>query len=487
MSYQKTIKYLDSFVNYEKKTAYRYKQSFKLGRIKEFLGRIGNPQDSFRSIHIAGTKGKGSSCVFLAHILKEAGYKTGLYTSPHLSDCRERIRVLSLKPPPKKLAGPPIILAEKASAAGKAAFGEKRENDGFEGMIPKADLVNLVQKLKPEINKFCRGSKYGPLSFFEVYTALAFEYFRQEKVDFAVLETGLGGRLDATNVANPLLCGITPISYDHMDKLGNTLAEIAKEKAGIIKSCQIPATSYQLKVVTAGQPDEAMSVIENKCNQENAELYVVGKNILFKLLSSDDDSQEFNLSGELGRINKLRIRLLGSHQLINASLSVSLALLLKKNHGVSLSTAAIRRGLKNSIWPARFEIIAKNPAIIIDGAHNVSSAQALVQAIRQTFKQKKIILVLGISRDKDIKGICSQLIPLCKGLIFTKARNLRAAEPKYIYRQISNSIPLGAVRFSSNVKQAITLAKEKAVKDDIIVICGSLFVAGEAREILLRN
>ena len=225
MTYPETTRYLESFINYEKIPAYPYKESLKLERIKNFLAAIDNPQNALKCIHIAGTKGKGSTCAFVAYILRAAGYKVGLYTSPHLSDFRERIRILSYQ---------------------SSAFSSQPVVD-FEGMISKNELTGLVEKLKPEIEKYNKNSKYGPLSFFEVYTTLAFIYFKEKKVDFAVLETGLGGRLDATNVVEPLVAAITPISYEHTQKLGVTLREIAAEKAGIIKRHQdtkTPVNSY---------------------------------------------------------------------------------------------------------------------------------------------------------------------------------------------------------------------------------------------------
>ncbi|MBI4972783.1 MAG: bifunctional folylpolyglutamate synthase/dihydrofolate synthase, partial [Candidatus Omnitrophica bacterium] len=223
MTYPETIKYLESFINYEKIPAFPYKESLKLERISGFLTALNNPQDDLKSIHTAGTKGKGSTCAFLTYILRQAGYKVGLYTSPHLSDFRERIRIL--RPNTK----------------------HQIPRTEFEGMISQNELTALTERLKPTIENYNRNSKYGPLSFFEVYTALAFIYFKEKKVDFAVLETGLGGRLDATNVVEPLVCASTPISLEHTQKLGNTLREIAAEKAGIIKGHQVIVISAPQK------------------------------------------------------------------------------------------------------------------------------------------------------------------------------------------------------------------------------------------------
>ena len=236
MTYPEVIKYLNSFIDYEKILQYSYKQSLKLERVKEFLAMLDNPQDDFKCIHIAGTKGKGSTCAFVAYILREAGFKVGIYTSPHLSDFRERIRVLT-----KQLL-----------------ISDSKPKEDFEGMIPREEFIALVERLRPQIDKFNSQSKYGALSFFEIYTALAFMYFKEKNIDFAILETGLGGRLDATNTVDPLITAITPISYEHTRQLGRALTEIASEKAGIIKSKMSKAKVNKLITVTAPQGEEVI-------------------------------------------------------------------------------------------------------------------------------------------------------------------------------------------------------------------------------------
>ncbi len=247
MTYSEATHYLESLINYEKIPVYPYKESFKLERIENFLRVIGNPQRSLKCIHVAGTKGKGSTSAFIAYILRQAGFKTGLYTSPHLSDFRERIRILKRRSVNLRFGSTTLTTSRSRQAVSK-----RQKGCDFEGMIERKDLTRLVGKLKPAVEKYNQSSGYGPLSFFEVYTALAFVYFKEKNTDFVVLETGLGGRLDATNVVKPLVCAITPISLEHTQKLGNTLREIAAEKAGIIKNCQSI-------VISAPQEREAAS------------------------------------------------------------------------------------------------------------------------------------------------------------------------------------------------------------------------------------
>jgi len=450
MTYLEAIQYLESFINYEKIPRWSYKESLKLERIKEFLSSLGNPQDSLNCLHIAGTKGKGSTCAFISYILKEAGFKVGLYTSPHLSCFRERIRILE----------------------NKSSDTRHQTQEEFEGMISEEEVSELVEKLKPLIEKYNRNSKYGPLSFFEVYTALAFVYFKEKKVDFLVLETGLGGRLDATNVVNALVCGISPISYEHTQKLGNTLAEIAYEKAGIIKGHQSPDTRHRLIVISAPQEKEAELVIRNRCKEVNAKLYMVNKDLFY-----EKTQDGFNVLGIFGEYPNLKIRLLGRHQLINATVAIGVVEALRF-FDIYIDIEAIRNGLYNTFWPARCEIIAKNPLIVLDGAQNVASSRVLKETIRENFSYGKLILVLGISRDKDIKGICEELKDLSDIVILTKANNPRATEPEVLARYFKDK----EIYLTQNTQEAIELAKEKANSKDLILVCGSLFVAGEIRD-----
>ncbi len=501
MSYQKAIKYLESFINYERISDWGYKESFKLDSFKDFLNTINNPQNNFPSVHIAGSKGKGSTCAFISCILREAGYKIGLYTSPHLVDFRERIRILERK---------------NTSAQGH------KNIDCFEGQIPKAKLVELVEKFKPAIDKYNRISKYTALSFFEVYTALAFVYFKEEKIDFAVIETGLGGRLDATNVVNSLVCAVTPISYEHTHILGNTLREIAGEKAGIIKSHKSPPAKlarsrqkfwrtqgHKLVVVTAPQEKEALDVIKNRCRKVGAKLFEVGKDIICKKIFLGDNflpapltmgrfsvvsrhrntflyhkktKNGFTVKGRFGEYSGLKTKLLGGHQLMNATVAIGVIEALRL-YGLEVGIDAIQKGVSDTFWPGRCEVVPGKPVIVLDGAQNAASAAVLKKAVKESFNYRRLILVLGISNDKDKKGICGQLSGLADEIILTQSNNPRAASADDIEKIIKAQGTRHKIIKTSNVESAMKKAKAMVKNNDLILITGSLFVVGEARQL----
>ncbi|HOX54280.1 MAG: bifunctional folylpolyglutamate synthase/dihydrofolate synthase [Candidatus Omnitrophica bacterium] len=450
MNYIEAQDYLNSFINYETKLEFPYKESFKLERMQDLLESLDNPQDAVKSIHIAGTKGKGSTSAYCANILKEAGFRTGLYTSPHLNTFRERIRILD---------------------------GKIQDQDPyFSGMISEKDVCIYVERLKQGIERFNKKSSWDKLSFFEVYTALAFLYFKDKKVDFVVLETGLGGRLDATNAADSLVSVITPISFEHTQKLGNTLKEIATEKAGIIKK-------KNQVVVSAIQPDEALSAIKKRCQEFDAKLYVMGKDIFFEELFSDINGQVFNYFDSFCEYANLRTSLLGSHQLINAATAIGIIDALRLFNFI-VPPEAIKKGLEATSWPGRFEIMAKDPFVILDGAQNAASAEVLKKTIKKIFGDQKVILILGVSQDKDLQGICRELELIAKTVILTKADNPRASEPKNLIQFFPKN---KEIRLTSSVKEAIELSKAISEKTDIILASGSLFVVGEARDLWLKK
>lgn len=393
---------------------------------------LGNPQSSLRTIHIAGTKGKGSACAFIASILREAGFKVGLYTSPHLIDVRERIRI-----------------------------GEK---------ITKKDFARLIEKIKPYAEKL-RETELGRLSYYEILTACAFLYFKQAKVDFAVLETGLGGRLDATNTVSSLVCAITPISYEHTRVLGATLREIAAEKAGIIK------TKSQI-VICAPQRKEALEVIRKRAKAQAAKLFEVGKDIRIKEKRSSLYGQSFDIEGIFGEYPELKIRLLGEHQLINAAVAIGCIEALAY-FDVEISHGAIARGLKKASWAGRLQIVSRKPTVVFDGAHNQASAFALKEALIKSFRFRNLILVFGVCQDKDVRGILKELVPLANKIILTKAANPRAMDPEAARAFMPIKRP---VTLCENSIQALKIAREDTREKDLILVCGSLFLLGELFE-----
>ena len=411
MTYLKAREHLNSFINYERQNSYPYQSSFRLERARRLLQSLGSPQEALRATHIAGTKGKGSTCIFVANVLKEAGFRVGLYTSPHLVDVRERIRVLP------------------------------------EEEIAKKDFSGLIKKIKPQAEKL-RQTKLGSLSYYEILTALAFLYFKEKRCDFVVLETGIGGRLDATNLVSSLVCAITPISYEHTEVLGNTLGEIAAEKAAIIKD------KSQI-VITAPQRPSVLAVIRRRAKKIGAELRQVGEDI---------------------QITGLKVGLLGRHQIINATVAVG-CLRALRCLGVKISPEAIKEGLKNTRWPGRLEIISRRPKIILDAAHNQASASALKEALDKFFKFRKLILVFGVSQDKDVKGILKELAPQAARIILTKANSPRAMQPEVIKSFIKANGRV--VSSSGNPQQALKVARQSAGQKDLILVCGSLYLLGE--------
>jgi len=432
MTYKEALKYLDSLIDYEKIDSYDYKESVKLERMNNFIERLGNPHLDLNCIHIAGTKGKGSTSAMVASVLKEAGYKVGLYTSPHLISFRERIRI----------------------------------NDE---LISEEDLSRILEdKISPVIENIDKESDDYP-TFFEVYTALAFSYFKEKKVDFCVLEVGMGGRLDATNVIKkPFCCGITQISYEHTQKLGNTLEEIAAQKAGIIKDDNICISSIQ--------EDSVLNIIRKVCGERNTRLYEVGSDLYFKeeRLERDPGSKPvFSVTGILNEYPSLELGLLGRHQFINATTAIGLIESLRF-YDIIIRDEAVKQGLKNVQWPGRLQIIQRDPCMVLDGAQNRASARALREAVRDFFTYKKLILVLGISKDKDIKGICGELEPVSDEIILTKADLPRAEEPGVLKGFIEKKTTL-----TSSVQEAINIAKDMARPSDLILVTGSLFVVGE--------
>jgi dihydrofolate synthase/folylpolyglutamate synthase len=432
LNYSQAEKYLNSFVNYEQIPGISYALSdYSLRHVEELLSRMGNPQLAAKTIHIAGTKGKGSVAVMIAQVLSASGYKTGLYTSPHLHNLRERISI-----------------------------------DG--SLISEAEFAAAMAEVKPFIESMKQDASFRQLTYFEALTALAFAYFQKKRVDFQVLEVGLGGRLDATNVvANPVVCIITSISLDHTQILGNTLEEIAREKAGIIKpGCW---------VVSSPQPEEAASVITEICREKKAKVVQVGKDVTWHKISGDLHQQSLVIKGRTSKY-QVSIPLLGDFQLENAATAVT-ALEILASEGFAISAADIAQGLAQVKWPGRFQILRQYPTVLVDGAHNVASMKRLVNNIKAYFAHKRIFLVFGTSCDKDILGIINELVPLSPQVIVTRASHSRAAAPPTLVAEFNKQGIKPEIK--ETVAQAISRALSLAGKTDIICVTGSLFVVAE--------
>ena len=357
--FQQALDFIYSFIDYERQRDPHVKTTWDLRRVEALLARLGNPHLKSKSVHIAGSKGKGSTAAMTASVLTKAGYKTGLFTSPHLHFYNERIRVNNR-------------------------------------LISNDEIAELVARIKPEVEAVNQEAAYGKLTTFEVTTALGFSYFAQKNVDFQVIEVGLGGRLDATNVLQPEVCVITPISYEHTDLLGNTLTAIATEKSGIIKEGSI--------VVSSPQVNEADAAIASACRKQGAKLIRVGRDITYKSLGFDDTQQSLIVNGRLGNY-EFTIPLLGQYQLGNAATAVAaLEVLIEKGNKIPLQS--IIQGMKEVNWEGRLQVLNRHPLVVVDGAHNQDSAQKLRQALGQYFKFDKAILIIGMSSDKDLARNC---------------------------------------------------------------------------------
>lgn len=441
----------------------------KLGleNITKLLEILGNPHKDMKIIHVAGTNGKGSTCAMIDSILRSNGYKVGLYISPYLEVFNERMQV-------------------------------NGQN------ISDEDLARLTDKVQKAVF-YMRENNIGSPTEFEVVTAIGFLYFCEQAVDFLVLEVGMGGRLDATNVATPLISVITPISLDHQEYLGSTLSAIAKEKCGIIKP--------GVPVVTSPQEPEAMQVIEETCKRLNCKLLkVIGEEsiskncglydtVTYKLVSDDADGLVFDLKTPKNQFKNLEIHLIGRHQLSNAATAVTAVDVLNMQ-GIDIKREAIYAGLKNARWPGRLEKISQKPLILIDGAHNIAGVKTLKDALIRYYKDKKKILVLGILKDKDYREMLKEIVPIADAVITTAPLSPRALNASELANTIckmlggrtieindkdrqyvlSDRIPIYS---RENIEDALNLALSLTnSKEDMIVFAGSLYMIGYVRTLI---
>lgn len=425
-AYDSALDYLYSFVDYSlKHSSELAKADFNLGRMRALMAELRNPQDQYPIVHVAGTKGKGSVCALIASGLQAAGYRVGLYTSPHLLDYCERIQI-----------------------NGRS--------------VPHEGLVELVAAVKPAV------ARIPKLTTFEITTALAFIYFAREHVDAAVIEVGLGGRLDATNVVAPIVSVITSLSYDHMAVLGNTLAQIAGEKAGIIKP--------GVPVVSAPQKDEALEVLEKVAGTHNSPFTLVGKDVTFEPLEHSLDGQSLKVKTGDAEYT-FRIPLLGAHQVQNTAVAAA-ALWTARAQRIAIPDSAIEQGFGAVNWPARFEVVRREPPVIFDSAHNQDSFARLRQALDDYFPGQQAYLIFGASEDKNIPGMFTEIQPRVRQMFITKSFHPRALEPA----RIQELAMLAGIPHSiePSVEQAFARALEMSEKDGSIVLsAGSMFVTAE--------
>ncbi|MCK5381415.1 MAG: bifunctional folylpolyglutamate synthase/dihydrofolate synthase [Candidatus Latescibacteria bacterium] len=438
-SYKEAAAFIFKLTNYEKTADYKYDNAFKLDRVFSLLDHVDNPHQRLEAIHIAGTKGKGSTAAMIASILSAGGFRVGLYTSPHLVSFRERIRV-----------------------------------DGH--AIPKTDFAALLNQLRPFITPPTETQRCSH-SFFDVLTVMAFMHFARQEVDVAILEVGMGGRIDATNVIHPRVCVITPISFDHTRHLGTDLTAIAAEKAGIIKP--------DCPTVTAPQPSEAMEVIRRVAREQNAPLIEVGTDVLWREKEKERERERgrrgagFEVVGMQETYRDLWVPLLGDHQRINAATAIAALEALGKT-GRALSETTIRAGLAGTRALGRISVIGERPTVVLDVAHNPASFRELRETLKKSFDFKRLLLVFALHKDKDADGIIHELAPIVD-YVFLPAIDSPRIRPKEELRGVFERHDIPCTE-THTVAEAISSAGRAADPDDLICIAGSFMLAEQAIE-----
>ncbi len=441
-NYQQAIDYLFARTDYEKQERLRYNvTTFNLNRMQKLLSSLGNPHKKIHTVHIGGTKGKGSTATMLARMLEANGYRVGLYTSPHVVHLHERITVNTK-------------------------------------MISDSEMCGLLNRVYAPVEKM---SKTDPPTFFEIMTALAFMYFLDKAVDIAVIETGLGGRLDSTNVIRPKVIGITSLSIDHQHQLGETIDSIAKEKAGIFKR-GVPA-------ITVQQEPSAMRVLKSQATAVKAPLSVTGSDIdfshRFETSRKHGPHTRICLTTPTSKFEHLRVPLHGKHQAINCGLA--LAMLDKlKSVGYKIDNDKAAEGLHKVSLAGRMEMIWDDPRIMIDAAHNAASIQALIHAIGQNIPYDSMVVIFGCNADKDVRGMLQKLQYGADKVVFTRSNSPRAMSPEDL-AEIYNEICGKMFQTAPTLSQALQLAKNAVSKEDLICITGSFYLIGQAKTHFQQN
>lgn len=423
-------------MNYIKKVG-NFGSNYGLERTNRLLEILGNPHKKLNVIHIAGTNGKGSTTAMIASMLIEEGFNVGMYTSPFLEEFEERIQI-------------------------------NREN------IKKSDLADYVECIKEAVDKVIDEGYNHPTEF-EIITCLMFKYFYDKKVDYAVVEVGLGGRLDSTNVVNPLLTIITSISLDHTNILGSTLKEIAREKGGIIKK-DTPLILYP-------QKEEALKELEAIAKEKSAKIYYIKETYgeLIDIVKGNDFYQKVKIKGEFNTYNA-NLKLLGEHQILNCAVAVRAVEVLSKIQCFELKN--IEKGIENAKWIGRLEVLNKKPLVVIDGAHNIQGITTLKENVNKYFDYKNVILLIGILADKQVEDMIKVITPMSKHIIALTPHSDRAELGVKLKEEIEkiNKNVESSESYETAFKKAVSIAKE----DDLILVTGSLYMIGEMRGIINR-
>lgn len=436
-NYASAIKWLTAHHDHERMRFVSYNErTFNLKRMARLLDVLGDPHEQIKCVQVAGTKGKGSTCAMLASTLRACGYTVGLYTSPHLVDLRERISI-----------------------------------DGQ--MIPHADLIDIFRVIASKRKTFGDNQP----TYFEILTAAALRYFADQAVDVAVLETGLGGRLDATTAVTPLVCGLSHISLDHTNILGPDLASIAREKAGIFKP-QVPAISVIQEPAVVAAFNEAATIKRTPLNYLGEQIEFSYR---FEANRELGPHTRVSITTETSRFEHLAVPLRGEHQAHNCGLA--LAILDKlKGHGFQITEERVVEGLTRTHLPGRMEEVWTEPRVLVDGAHNAASIQALIRSLGAHISYDSLVLIFGCGQDKDITGMLKQVALGADKIIFTKARlNPRAAEPEDLLHRF-NDFSGKMAQVAPNLTEAFRLAGRAVSREDLIVVTGSFYLAGEAKK-----
>lgn len=428
MKYEEAMKYITEVGNFG--------SNYGLERTYKLLEHLGNPERDLKLIHIAGTNGKGSTTSMITEILMREGYKVGMYTSPFIEEFEERIQI-------------------------------NRNN------IPKESLAILMDEIKVAVDKVIEAGYNHPTEF-EIITVLMLLYFKKENIDFGVIEVGLGGTLDSTNVIKPIIQVITSISFDHTNLLGNTLEKIAREKAGIIKK-GIPTVIYP-------QQEEVLKVIKNKCFEMDSELYIANnENLKFEnIVNLDKPYQLLKYNNEID----ILLPLLGEHQIINLSVAMQAIEVLNNKNIIDISIANIVKSIKNVSWKGRLEVLSNNPYVVIDGAHNIQGIKTLSRNIKKYFKYENLYLILGILADKDVEEMIKIITPM--------AKKVYSVTPNSIRGELAESLKDEVSKFNKNCKafdkyeEAYLEALNDASEKDLILASGSLYMIGDMRKIIRK-